>query len=67
MTEARGQMADAPSARSVMQREELAAEVERLRKENASLTRSVVGLGSLVAQAAAQGFIVAQPPTSGGT
>ena len=54
------------SARMTMEREDLIKLVERLSKENESLTRSVVGLGSLVAAAAAQGFIAAQLPSSNG-
>jgi hypothetical protein len=65
MTDVREGMRDAPSARGAMQREELVAENERLRKQVDSLTKSVVGLGSLVAQATAMGFIAAQAPQVG--
>jgi hypothetical protein len=50
------------STRSTLERADLEAQIDQLLKERESLHQSVLGLGSLVAQAVARGFIVAATP-----
>lgn len=47
----------AQSQRTLQRQEDQAAELERLRRENAQLRRTVVQLGSLVGEAHAAGFV----------
>lgn len=61
----RGTDREAQSPRSAMQREASKDRIAQLEAENARLNRAVVGLGSLVAQAAVAGYISAQPPPEG--
>ena len=53
---------EAQSSRSALEREALKAKIEQLEAEVARLNRAVVGLGSLVAQAAVAGYIASRQP-----
>ncbi len=50
------------TARGALEREDGAARVKKLERENARLQRTIVGLGSLVAEAGMQGYIQAATP-----
>jgi len=50
------------AARAALEREGGAARVKKLEAENARLQRTVVGLGTLVAEACMQGYIQAATP-----
>ena len=58
----RGTDREAQSSRSAIERETMKARVAQLEAEVARLSRTIVGLGSLVAQAAVAGYIGSQQP-----
>lgn len=51
---------ESQSARSTLQRQETTGRIDELERENKQLRETVIGLGALVAQAHAAGFVQAR-------
>lgn len=58
----RGTEREAQSSRGAIERETMKARIAQLEAEVTGLSRTIVGLGSLVAQAAVAGYIASQQP-----